>query len=84
MSLTQDSLVDFLDSDLGIDPAAIEPETLLFSSGLIDSFAFVSLLSHIEDEAGIRIAPEDVNLANLDSISRILAYAERARAGHPG
>lgn len=84
MALTHEGIVGFLESDIAVDTSDVTAETPLFSTGLIDSFAFVSLLAYIEDEESIRIAPEDVNLANLDTIARILAYAARSKAGQPG
>jgi acyl carrier protein len=74
-----DRLSRFLDEDLGIDVAGIEPDTPLFSSGIIDSFSLVTLLTFLESEGGIRISPADVNLDNMDSLARMLAYVERAR-----
>jgi acyl carrier protein len=78
MTVTFDGLHHFLLDELAIDAADVTAETPLFSSGLIDSFAFVSLLSYIESEAGFQIEPADVNLDNFDSIERILAYVHEA------
>lgn len=78
--LTEERLREFLEDDLGVDTADLEPDTLLFSSGIIDSFALVTLLTLLEAEGGIRINPVDVNLDNMDSMARMLAYVERARA----
>jgi acyl carrier protein len=80
MPVTREGLLHFLSAELAVDAADITPHTPLFSSGLVDSFAFVTLLSHIESEAGFLIEPSDVNLDNFDSIERILAYVERIGA----
>ncbi len=80
MSITTESMVQFLKDDLAVDVDDINTETLLFSSGIVDSFALVSMMTFLESEAGIQISPADVNLSNFDSISRILAYVERAQA----
>ena len=79
MPLTYADLSRFIEDELAVD-AEMSEETPLFSSGLIDSFSLVSLMSYIEDEGGVRIAPADVNLENFDSIGRILAYLDRAAA----
>lgn len=76
MSLNKESLYVFLQDNLGLDPSVLNEETALFSSGLIDSFSMVELLTHIEDKAAIKIGQEDISLDNLDSISRILSYLE--------
>ena len=79
MSVSKDSLLNFFETDLGIDITDIVSSTLVFSSGIIDSFALVSLLMFIEKEENIRINPGDVTLQNMDSIDRILSYAIRVK-----
>jgi acyl carrier protein len=74
VSLTYQNLRDFLVEELALDGEEITADTLLFSSGLVDSFALVTLMTYIENEGGVTIAPTDVKLENFDSISRILAY----------
>lgn len=78
MSLSQEQLLEFFEYDLGIDVADITNETTLFSSGIIDSFALVSMMTFIETEANIRIGPADVTLENLDTIQRVLDYVDRS------
>lgn len=79
-ALTESSLKQFLQDSLGVDVATIRPETALFSEGIIDSFALVTLLTHVESECGFRVRPDEVNLENFDSIARIQAYAARRQA----
>ncbi|HTM81094.1 acyl carrier protein [Asticcacaulis sp.] len=74
MSLTYQNLRDFLIEELALDGEEITADTLLFSSGLVDSFALVTLMTYIENDGGVTIVPTDVKLENFDSISRILAY----------
>ena len=75
MPLTAEAIRAFLASDLGVDVSGIGPDTALFSTSRIDSFALVELLAFIERIAGFRIHPHEVNLDNLDTVSRILAFA---------
>lgn len=75
--LTSTDLLSFLDEDLGVDIAGIDDDTPLFSSQIVDSFALVNLMMFLERGAGIRIAPVDVNLDNMDTIGRMLAYVGR-------
>lgn len=72
-----DSLLTFLEEDLGVDIDGVDADTPLFSSQLVDSFALVTLMMFLEKETGIRIAPADVNLDNMDTIARMLAYVDR-------
>lgn len=78
MSLTKEALIEFLEFDLGVEVSDIDEETKLFSGGIIDSFALVTMMTFIEKEASIRIAPSDVTLENLDTIDYILGYVERS------
>jgi acyl carrier protein len=65
-----------MEQELGIDTSEIDHDTLLFSTGVIDSFSLVSLLTFVEVKYEFRIGPTDVNLANFDSLGRMLAYIE--------
>ena len=82
MAVTRDNLLEFLQHSLGIDVAELETDdTELYSSGLIDSFSIVHLIQFLETQGGFEVDPTDVNLENLDSIRKILAYAStQARA----
>jgi acyl carrier protein len=75
--LTKDQLLGALQNRLGLDVRSIDEQTPLFSSGLIDSFSLVELIAFVEAEAKIRIEPMDVSLENLDSVERILRFANR-------
>lgn len=77
IDLTEQQIVQFFKDDLAINVDDIDAASLLFSTGIIDSFALVSLMLFIETECGFRISPTDVNLANFDSIERIIAYVAR-------
>lgn len=77
MSLTAEAILQFMNDELGIDTTGLGPDSPLFSSGVIDSFSLVTLLSHIEQTCGFQIGPSDVNLDNFDSLARIIAYVTR-------
>ncbi|MBG6211989.1 acyl carrier protein [Labrenzia sp. EL_126] len=78
--ITEKQIYQFLEDDLGIEIEDITSETLLFSSGIIDSFALVTLMVLLETNGGFRINPADVNLDNMDSIARMIDFVERASA----
>ena len=75
MSLTRDALVEYLAEEAGADMDDVQDATPLFSSGLVDSFAMVDLLMFLEKHTGTKLGPEDIDLENLDSLERILAFA---------
>lgn len=77
--LTQEDLVAYMEQELGVDIADVRPDTALFSTGVIDSFALVSLITFIEEKCRFRVNPMDVSLDNMDSIDRILGYVRRVQ-----
>jgi acyl carrier protein len=76
MAFSHDTLRAYLEEKLGLDTSEVENDTLLFSTGLLDSFSMVELLMFIETEGGFRLSPNEVNLDNLDSIDRIARLVE--------
>ena len=72
--INEEKLREFLEDELAVDVSDITTDSLLFSTGVVDSFALVSLMTFLEDEGDIRVSPADVNLDNMDSIARVLNY----------
>ena len=62
--------------NLGLD-ADVGDDTLLFSSGLLDSLSAVSLLFSLNVELGISLSPLDVALDDFDSINLITVTVEK-------
>ena len=75
MSLASSTIRAYLSDRLGVDIAELVDDTPLFSSGLVDSFSLVELITFVEAESGIRVDAWDVTLDHFDSIDRILAFA---------
>jgi acyl carrier protein len=61
----------------GLGPDEIGEDTVLFSSGLLDSFDLLDFVSMLEAEIGRKIRPIDINLENFDSPARVRAFIER-------
>ena len=69
----------------GLDTDVREPadDASLIKSGLLDSLGLFSLAMWVEDEVGRRIDVAAIDLSEeWDSILRIVAYIERARASN--
>ena len=78
MAITEDLLVSNIRDFANLDD---EPtlDTLLFSSGALDSVAMLNLITFVEETTGIEIRADEVTLENFDTIERILRFAgERA------
>ena len=56
---------------------AIEEDTPLVSSGLIDSMALVDLLHSLEDITHMRIPPGKVQPKDMDTVAKMFATAQR-------
>ncbi|MBI2469454.1 MAG: acyl carrier protein [Candidatus Rokubacteria bacterium] len=61
------------------------PDTDLFESGALDSLGFVDLLLHLEQEFGVTVNLDTVELDDFRSIARLARYlAYRNDGGRPG
>ena len=80
IGITRQSLLDYMQSKLGLDPHGVDDDTPLFSSNLLDSFSMVNLIAFVESQGELRMDTWDVTLDNLDSINRILKYANTKAA----
>ena len=78
--MLRDTIFAFLHDRLGVDADEISDQTLLFSSGLLDSFSLVEIVALLERETGTRMDPADVDLEHLDSVERMLDWAEQSAA----
>lgn len=59
------------------DPSELSNDTLLVTSGIVDSTGMLEVISFLEDEFGIRIGDEETVPENLESIRRIAAFVDR-------
>lgn len=81
MSISQQEILDFMQAELGIETATLDPSASVFSSGVIDSFSLVSLITFIEKSCDITVDPIDVTLENLDSVEFMLDFIARKQEG---
>jgi acyl carrier protein len=72
--MTKEEVLTFLETQFALSPDTVTNEVGLFSEGYLDSFSIVDLIMFLETKAGIKVDPVEVNLDNLDSIDKILAY----------
>jgi acyl carrier protein len=70
----EDKIRAFICDELGYEPAEIGPGTLLFSTGLVDSFTFVGTLALIEATLGCELDPRSITVENFDSIGRMTEF----------
>ncbi|MGQ0456815.1 MAG: phosphopantetheine-binding protein [Hyphomicrobium sp.] len=75
MTLTSDCLIAHIKETLHVSED-LNDESQLFSSGLLDSVAMLSVISFVEDKSGVQVRAEDVTLDNFDTVARILQFAK--------
>ena len=78
MSFDRQILATFLEDEMSLDLCEVSDDAALFSTGLLDSFGMVELMTFIETSASIRLDPGDVTLENLDSVNRILSFVQKS------
>lgn len=62
------------------DRSTIDETTNLLEQEIIDSLGIFTLIAFIEDRFGVRVAPEEVNLDNFETLAAISSLVERKLA----
>lgn len=77
---------DLLARVMELDPArvaSLPPSTPLFGGGLaLDSLSGLELLAGVQQEFGVDIAADDLNLDSLQTIGTLVDYLARRAPGH--
>ena len=68
-----DEIARFFAERLSINVSSADTD--LFETGILDSLTFVDLVLYLEQEFGIRIGAEELELENFRSIEKIAAFA---------
>lgn len=76
MSIKEEDIQRFLTDELNLNASDAGKECMLFSTGILDSFSMIDLISFLEKKSGIRIRPTELTLENFDSIERMLNFLE--------
>ena len=64
-------------SPLALRTQRINDEALLFSTGALDSFYLIDIVTFLEQRTGLKVRPRDLEFGNFDSVSRMVAYVAR-------
>lgn len=71
-------LIAYLKKDILQDEdATLEIDTPLVSSGLIDSFSLVEVLTHLERLLGVRLPAGRISPQDLETVASMLKVASR-------
>lgn len=77
-ALTAEDIQTLLETTFGLQPGELRDDTPLFSSGLLDSFHLMEMISVLEKASGRKIKPGEINLENLDTPGRIAGFLTSA------
>lgn len=77
----EQQIIEFIAMDMAAgEGAAIDRDTPLLDSGLIDSMGLFRLIGYIEERFAIRFPEEDLVADNFQSVGTIAHYIERLRS----
>lgn len=77
---TADDLLTMIRTEVSLDPAAaIEVDTDLLLTGLVDSLGVVEIVAYLEESNDIVIDVLDVVIENFQTPAKMLALVDRLR-----
>jgi D-alanine--poly(phosphoribitol) ligase subunit 2 len=78
---TSERLVELFAAVLNIEVPSIDTD--LFESGVLDSLAFVELLLKLEEEFGVTVSIDELEVETFKSIDRIAAFVDARTLQNP-
>jgi acyl carrier protein len=75
--LSLEDLRQWLAEKTAQEPASIGDEAPIFTTGLLDSFDLIELVTFVEQRTGKRVKPLDINMRNFNTVSDIVAFSGR-------
>lgn len=72
------ALNDYISSEFGVMHPEVEitPDTLLLSTGVLDSLNLFLLLTFIEERFGVIVEPEAIVPENFDTLASIVRFVQ--------
>ena len=80
MASFRDQLCEVIALEAGLDADGVGAVRGLMSTGILDSFATIAVITMVSSHLGHEIAPEDLNFANFDSVDAICTFVGRVHA----
>lgn len=79
MANVKEELREYILSEFlpGEKPSNLQDDTLLRTTGILDSVATLRLVSFVEERYGIEVQAHEASLANFDRIDSIAAFVQR-------
>jgi acyl carrier protein len=80
MSDIRTQIRTFLADDLSIDMSQVVDSEPLFTSGLIDSYSLIELLSFLESDIGFVVDFAELNVDDFDTIDSLVSLVTQKTA----
>lgn len=75
------ALCEFIDDEVSLDPdTAVEPDTDLLTTGLVDSLGAMEIVHWIEESQDLHIDPAEVTIENFQTVDRMIALVARLKS----
>lgn len=76
-----DELLKYISENFSPNSAnSVDADTSLFQGQVLDSLNLVELITFVESRFGIKVAPSEVSIDNLDTVNSIAGFIERKLA----
>jgi acyl carrier protein len=82
MEHTETLLTYITDNFTGGRGSTVNADTSLFQGQVLDSLNLVELITFVESQFRIKVAPSEVSIDNLDTVNRIAGFIQRKLADH--
>ena len=82
----RDKIRGMVESNLNIFSADVEfsDDDNIFRKGFVDSLFAVQLITYLEQEFGVKVDNEDLDINNFHSVNKMVSFVERKRKGTGG
>ena len=80
MSDIESRIVASIAEQAGVDPASVEVEENLLTSGLVDSVGMMRLIADLEEQLAVSVPPPDLVPENFRSIRVMASYLATLRS----
>jgi acyl carrier protein len=77
-TVSYDQITHLLSEKVHIEPPSLEAD--LLESGLLDSLTLVELMSNLEEQFGIHISFDEIEIDNFRSVKNIAEFVNGHRA----
>lgn len=77
MRITLDQVRSFLIESFALDPAELEDDVPLFTSGLLDSLSALEIIVFVENHIKTAIDRTELSLDDLDTVEDIVRMANK-------